>query len=234
MPPAKRTTATKTAKQAKPSGDGRQLRIEHVAPGTLVPAPYNPRTMTDDARARLRRGIERFGLVDPIVARRSDRLVIGGHQRLHVAKELGLERVPVVFLDDLADDEAAALNVLLNNPAAQGAWDMARLSDVLSELDANGFDATLTGFDDAALADILTWTPEPEPLSPETAFGALTQGDEPMIQQMTFILHRDQADVVRQALARAAAAGPFGETGNDNAQGNALARIAEAALGVFR
>lgn len=130
------------------------LKIEHISPKRLNPAKYNPRKMSDTARLRLRRGIEAFGLVDPIIARRKDRLVIGGHQRLTVAREMGLATVPVVFVD-LDDQKAAALNVLLNNPAAQGEWDFALLSGLLSELDAHGFDATLTGFDDEELAKIL-------------------------------------------------------------------------------
>ncbi len=84
------------------------LAIEHIAPSKLKPADYNPRTMSDKARNALKRGIEAFGLVDPIIARRKDKLVAGGHQRLHAAKELGLATVPVVFLDDLTDQKAAA------------------------------------------------------------------------------------------------------------------------------
>jgi site-specific DNA-methyltransferase (adenine-specific) len=137
------------------------LTIEQVAPDKLSPAAYNPRKMSDTARAALRRGIEAFGLVDPIIARRSDNLVIGGHQRLTAAKEMGLATVPVVYLDDLDDQKAAALNVLLNNPSAQGEWDFGLLSGLLSELDASGFDATLTGFDDKQLEDLLAWTPDP-------------------------------------------------------------------------
>jgi ParB-like nuclease domain len=135
------------------------LTIEQVSPAALNPAAYNPRKMSDTARAALRRGIEAFGLVDPIIARRSDNLVIGGHQRLTAAKEMGLATVPVVYLDELDDQKAAALNVLLNNPSAQGEWDFGLLSGLLSELDAHGFDATLTGFDDKQLEGLLSWAP---------------------------------------------------------------------------
>lgn len=138
---------------------GRDIAIAHVAPDALNPAPYNPRSMTDKARAALKRGIKTFGMVDPIIARRSDNLVVGGHQRLHAAKELGLATVPVVYVD-ADDNQAAALNVLLNNPSAQGEWDFSKLSGLLSELDASGFDATLTGFDDVALEAMLSSGPQ--------------------------------------------------------------------------
>lgn len=135
--------------------NGSALAIEHVAPSILKPAPYNPRTMNAEERRRLERGIGEFGLVDPIIARRSDNMVIGGHQRLASAISLKLASVPVVYLDDISDDRAAALNILLNNPGAQGDFDMPKPAEILSELDAHGFDATLTGFDDDALATIL-------------------------------------------------------------------------------
>lgn len=151
--------------------DLRPIGIEHVAPTDLMPAPYNPRTMDGESRQRLESSLRTFGLVDPIVARRTDRLVIGGHQRLAAAIAIGLETVPVIFLDDLDDDKAAALNVALNNPNAQGEWDMAKLVEVLSELDAHGFDATMTGFDDKQLEKLLTWSADTDDHAP--ALGAV-------------------------------------------------------------
>ena len=132
------------------------IQIEYVAPAKLAPAPYNPRKIDPSALKALERGITEFGLVDPIIARRSDGLVIGGHQRLKVAQKTGIKEVPVVYLD-VTDQQAAALNVLLNNPKAQGDWDLPKLAEVLGDLDANGFDATLTGFDDKELERLLTY-----------------------------------------------------------------------------
>lgn len=136
------------------------LTIEYVAPGVLNPAPYNPRRMDDDAMQRLKRGIAEFGLVDPLIARREDGLLIGGHQRLRACTELGWTTVPVIYLSGVDDQRAAALNVLLNNPHAQGEWDMSKLAELLSTLDAEGFDASLTGFNDMELTELLTWTPD--------------------------------------------------------------------------
>ncbi len=131
------------------------LKIEHVAPDSLKPAEYNPRTITDEAHKRLTRGIIEFGLVDPIIARRSDRMVIGGHQRLAAAQHLGMTAVPVVFLDDIDDQRAAALNVMLNNQNAAGDWDYPKLTALLSSLDGEGFDATLSGFSEVELGGLL-------------------------------------------------------------------------------
>lgn len=135
--------------------DVRELQVEYVAPEKLRPADYNPRKISAEALEKLKRGIEAYGIVDPIIVRAEDSLVIGGHQRLRAAQELGLNAVPVVRLEGLDDQETAALNVLLNNPKAQGEWDFSTLGEVLGELDAFGFDATLTGFDQGDLEKVL-------------------------------------------------------------------------------
>ncbi|HZA25634.1 MAG TPA: ParB N-terminal domain-containing protein, partial [Dehalococcoidia bacterium] len=75
------------------------LEITYLPIGELRQDPANPRRISDDELDSLTRSIRQFGLVDPIIARREDKTVIGGHQRLVAARRLGLKTVPVVFLD---------------------------------------------------------------------------------------------------------------------------------------
>jgi ParB-like chromosome segregation protein Spo0J len=140
---------TQTAAGPRARRAGAALRIEYAAPSSLRVFEQNPRKITRTARERLKRGIQAFGLVEPIVARRQDRRVLGGHQRLEVARELKLKTIPIVFLDGITDPRAKALVVLLNNPAAQGEWDLQKLGTLVRELDS--LDAPLTGFDPAEL-----------------------------------------------------------------------------------
>ena len=85
----------------------------------------------------LKRVKEEFGLVDPIIARREDRTVIGGHQRLLAARRLGLDTVPVVFVD-LSREQARLLNLALNR--ISGDWDQELLARLLADLqDEYGF-----------------------------------------------------------------------------------------------
>lgn len=51
--------------------------------------------------------------------------------------------------------------------------------------------------------------------------------DKPDIEQMTFLLHKDQANEIRRAMDLAKTFGEYGDTGNENSNGNALARVAE-------
>jgi ParB-like chromosome segregation protein Spo0J len=80
--------------------------------------------MCESEMAKLMRSIQQFGMVEPLVVRRSDRLVVGGNQRLEAARALGLEQAPVVLVE-LSDAEAKALNLALNK--IQGTWDLPRL-----------------------------------------------------------------------------------------------------------
>jgi DNA modification methylase len=123
-----------------------EIKIDYVEVDRLKPAEFNPRTMLPEAQRRLRKSLEHFGTVDPLVVRRSDGLVIGGHQRLEALKELGQRLAPVVFIE-VDDAQAKALNVQLNNPSSQGEWDESSLVSLLAELNIDLPDIEITGFD---------------------------------------------------------------------------------------
>src|SRR3990172_11974046 len=89
-----------------------QIQIEQVPIGELRPDPANPRRISDQELEALTRSIREFGLVDPVIARREDKTVIGGHQRLLAARRLGYKTVPVIFTD-LSHPHAQLLNLAL-------------------------------------------------------------------------------------------------------------------------
>ena len=130
--------------------------IERVPIADLKLDPLNPRVMPNAERAALAGSLDAFGFLQPVVARRSDGLVIGGHQRIEAARELGWEAVPVAWWEG-SDQDARVLNLALNR--IHGDWDDAKLADVLAELAGveslqealRGFDTTetaLAGFDE--------------------------------------------------------------------------------------
>ncbi len=129
------------------------LKIVEVPIAGLRPAPYNPRHMSESEMQKLMRSIQEFGLVEPLVVRRRDRTIIGGHQRWEAAKRLGLKTVPVVYVE-LTEAEAKALNLALNK--IQGEWDLPRLGLLLEELrDLPDLDETLSGFDETEMESLL-------------------------------------------------------------------------------
>ena len=130
------------------------LQVEELPIADLHPDPGNPRRIGEDELAALTRSIATFGVVDPVLARRADRRVIAGHQRLVAARRAGLTTVPVILLD-LPVEDARLLNVALNQIG--GEWDADLLARLLIDLRATAArDLTLSGFAEADLQDLLT------------------------------------------------------------------------------
>jgi ParB-like chromosome segregation protein Spo0J len=130
-----------------------EMTIEHVVIESLELDPGNPRRISDADLESLTRSIREFGLVDPILARRANRRVIGGHQRLLAARRLGMKIVPAIFLD-VGEKQARLLNVALNQ--ISGAFEPAMLARMLSDLSAVAdLDLTLTGFGEDDLDKLL-------------------------------------------------------------------------------
>jgi DNA modification methylase len=126
-----------------------ELIIETKQLSTLMPAPYNPRTISPEALAGLRGSVERFGLVEPVVWNRATGHVVGGHQRLRVLQAMGETETQVVVVD-LLEAEEKALNVALNNPSIAGEF-TPELHALLAEIEATLPDLSdLLRFDDLA------------------------------------------------------------------------------------
>lgn len=140
------------------------LEIRTLPLEQLVPAPYNPRkpiSLTDPAYQKLRRSLEVFGLVEPLIWNETTGHVVGGHLRLRILQELGLTEVPVSVVR-LRPAQEKSLNIVLNNHEAQGRYDRLKLAELLSELRELP-ELELTGFDASTLRK-LEFSPTPEVL----------------------------------------------------------------------
>lgn len=141
---------------------GKNLNIEKRKLKDLKPADYNPRkalTPDDAEYQKIKRSVEKFGYVDPIIIN-MDGTIIGGHQRHTVLSDLGYIDAEVVVLD-LSKEDEKALNVALNK--ISGEWDELKLRDLLVELDLGDYDISLTGFDNQDLEELIELTDfEPE------------------------------------------------------------------------
>lgn len=140
------------------------MKIEQVDIDSLKPASYNPRSIDKEEMESLKRSLKQFGFVDPAIVRKKDKMIIGGHQRVAAAKELGFESVPVILMDVTAND-AKLLNVALNK--ISGDWDDVKLANLLKELKYDSsVDELLTGFSEEEL-DTLLWDLGQEDLDEE-------------------------------------------------------------------
>lgn len=123
------------------------MQIEKIAVAELKAADYNPRKDLQPGDAeyeKLKRSIQEFGYVEPVIWNKRTGVVVGGHQRLKVMKDLGFTEVDCVVVD-LDEAKEKALNIALNK--ISGEWDNDLLASLLKDLDGSGYDITLTGFD---------------------------------------------------------------------------------------
>ena len=123
------------------------MQIQKVNAARLNPAAYNPRRDLkpgDKDYEKLKRSIEEFGFVEPVVWNEATGNVVGGHQRLKVLLDMGETEIDCVVVN-LGPEQEKALNLALNR--IQGGWDETKLAEVMADLDASAFDVSLTGFD---------------------------------------------------------------------------------------
>lgn len=112
----------------------------------LKPAAYNPRKKLkpgDKEYEKIKNSITEFGFADPLVVN-ADMTIIGGHQRLTVAMDLGYTEVPCAVVD-IDKTREKALNIALNK--ITGAWDDTLLADLLKDIEESNFDLGKTSFD---------------------------------------------------------------------------------------
>lgn len=120
----------------------------------LLPADYNPRKdlKPDDAEyEKLKRSIEQFGYVEPVIWNKTTGRVVGGHQRLKVLVDMGLTEVDCVVVE-MDEDKEKALNIALNK--ISGDWDKDKLALLIADLQGADFDVSLTGFEPAEIDDL--------------------------------------------------------------------------------
>ena len=105
------------------------MQIVEYKTSDIISAEYNPRQLTKDQYSNLKDSLERFGLVDPLIINKNkDRknILVGGHQRLKIAREMGMDMIPCVEVD-LTLDQEKELNVRLNKNV--GEWDYDSLAN---------------------------------------------------------------------------------------------------------
>lgn len=140
-------------------------------------APYNPRVMDTHSRKKLRDGIKRIGLVQPLVWNRRTGNLIAGHQRLAVLDDLERNKnyrltVAVCDMDEKTEKET---NVFLNNPSVMGEFDYEMLENMITNMDV---DPINMGFDPAELSVLF----EKDVLEENDAEKKLTKNVEKLIK----------------------------------------------------
>lgn len=180
----------------------------------LKPAEYNPRQINKNDFEQLKKSLQNFDVVEPVVVNmHKDRknVIVGGHQRLKALASLGHKEVPCVEVD-LPLEREKELNIRLNKNTGDFDFDvLANFFDVDDLLDWGFTKDEVDFFDDDDFE--------------ETDLPELADGDKPEICQQTYTLHNEQAVFITEQLAAYKKTDEYKaiETfGNENSNGNAL------------
>ena len=133
---------------------GSGMLIEKKNTADLLPADYNPRKDLKPGDAeyeKLKRSIEQFGYVEPVIWNQTTGHVVGGHQRLKVLMDMGMTEVDCVVVA-MDEEKEKALNIALNK--ISGDWDKDKLALLIADLQGADFDVSLTGFEPAEIDDL--------------------------------------------------------------------------------
>ena len=189
------------------------MKIQEVAVNKLIPYAKNSRTHSPEQVGQIAASIKEFGFRNPILV---DGIgIIAGHGRLMAAQKLGLDKVPTIDCSDMTESQKKAYIIADNKLAMNAGWDNAMLTIEMQELEDEGFDLTLLGFDDKeldALLNVIEGTdgltdedavPE-TPLEPKTKLGdiyilgnhRLMCGDSTSIDAVDKLMDGQKADMV--------------------------------------
>ena len=184
------------------------MEIQQKSVDELINYEFNNKTHPDRQIDLLANSIKEFWWTSPICIDDTN-TIIAGHGRLLAAKKLWLDTVPTVQVENLSESQIKKLR-LLDNKIAELADD--NFENIRIELDE---------LQDEELNSVYAID-----IDTEDDF-SLPDGDKGEIETSTFTLHRDQNETVKQAIDESKRMGDFGDTGNENSNGNALARICE-------
>jgi len=192
-------------------------RLERLPAKDLFPNPKNWRTHPQAQQDALRGILAEVGWADALLVRESDQglVLIDGHLRAETTPD---QLVPVLILD-VDEHEADLLLASLDPLAAMATADAGKLQELLDDLHTNS-PAVEEMFKELAEANGIFEVQEAD--MPE-----IPAGDRTTLSTMNFTLTQEQVAIVNAALKKAKQE-PFIDTGNENSNGNALARIAEA------
>ena len=187
--------------------------IENIKVVDLIPYPNNSRTHTDKQINQIVKSIKEFGFTNPVLIDKNLG-IIAGHARVEAAKKIGMTEVPCLRLSKLTESQKKAYIVADNKLALNAGWDVEMLKIEFVELDANGFDLDLTGFDNGERDQILIGNGKDgltdQDAVPEVPEKAVTQigdiwtlgdhrllcGDSTNAQDVARIMESEKADIV--------------------------------------
>lgn len=121
-----------------------KLKIEYLDKNDLKPYANNAKIHTEEQIKRIRKSIEQFGFNDPIAIWKGNE-VIEGHGRLMAVMQMSIDKIPVIRLDNLTEEQRKAYASVHNKLTMNTGFDLSVLEEELSNI--TEIDMSEYGFD---------------------------------------------------------------------------------------
>ena len=125
---------------------GKIAEVQEVTLTKLVPYENNAKKHPQDQIDLLIRSINEYGFINPCLIDK-DFKVIAGHGRIEAAKQMGMDKVPCLFVEGLTEAQYKAYVLADNRLTELGEWNMDLVMLELQDLQDMDFDISLTGFE---------------------------------------------------------------------------------------
>lgn len=119
----------------------KKIEIKYIPINDIKPYKNNPR-LNEDAIPYVMNSIKEFGFKNPIILDKNN-VIVAGHTRLESAKRLDIKEVPVIYADDLTEEQIKAFRLADNKVAEKSMWDYTKLDEELDsilDIDMSMFD----------------------------------------------------------------------------------------------
>jgi ParB-like chromosome segregation protein Spo0J len=130
------------------------MKIKQTKLKDLKPYENNPRLHSELQIIQIAESIKEFGFINPILSDEKG-MILAGHGRFLASQRLDLDKVPVVVIDGLDDEQKKALVIADNKIASNSEWDEGLLWDQIRELNDKGFDITKLAFEEVEILPML-------------------------------------------------------------------------------
>lgn len=166
----------------------KEMKIEYKNINEIVPYENNPRN-NEEAVEFVANSIQEFGFKVPIIVDK-DNVIVTGHTRLKAAQKLGLTEVPVIYADDLTEEQIKAFRIADNKTGEKANWDLDKLKIELEDIN---FDMTDFGFGDFELS-MLVDDMEPEPYDDDIVQEYSENSDEYLASKRIIITYSTEEE----------------------------------------
>lgn len=110
----------------------KKIEIKYISINDIKPYKNNPR-INEEAIPYVMNSIKEFGFKNPIILDKNN-VIVAGHTRLESAKRLQMEEVPVIYADDLTEEQIKAFRLADNKVAEKSMWDYVELDEELKSI----------------------------------------------------------------------------------------------------